>query len=208
MRRIEKGQEPAAWTRHRLTPGAVYEPSEALRESLLKEQGYICAYCMRRIPVKDGNSNETSRIEHILCRERHADLQLDYRNMVICCPGAIDGTFHCDKSKGNRDITFDLSQQRCMDTLSYGSGDGTIRSSDNTYDRELNDVLNLNHALLKKNRSMTLKGVINRLNQRHSWKKSQIRTLLNEWDSKDGDGYYKPYNGIVVWFLKKKLEQK
>lgn len=205
MRKINKGQEPASWTKHRLTQGAVYEPSEELRESLLKEQGNICAYCMRRIPVKDENSNETSRIEHILCRQKHTERQLDYRNMVICCPGAIDGNFHCDKSKGNRDITFDLFQQHCIDTLSYSTGDGTIRSSDGTYEMEINEVLNLNHALLKKNRQMTLKGVINRLNQKNSWKQSQIRTLLNEWDNKDSQGSYKPYNGIVVWFLKKKL---
>ena len=128
--------------------------------------------------------------------------------MVICCPGAVDGNFHCDKSKDNSDITFDLFQQRCMDTLSYSTGDGTIRSSDDTYDREINEVLNLNHALLKRNRHRTLTGVINQLNKKDSWKRSQIRTLLNEWDSKDGEGIYKPYNGIVVWFLKKKLGQK
>ena len=121
---------------------------------------------MRRIPTKDSNSNETSRIEHILCRERHAGLQLDYRNMVICCPGAIDGNFHCDKSKGNSDITFDLFQQRCMDTLSYVTGDGAIRSSDDTYDREINEVLNLNNALLKRNRQMTLNGIIRQLKKR------------------------------------------
>lgn len=208
MRKIDKGREPASWTRYRQTPGAVYEPSEDLRESLLKEQGFICAYCMRRIPTKDSNSNETSRIEHILCRQKYPERQLDYRNMVICCPGAVDGNFHCDKSKDNSDITFDLFQQRCMDTLSYSTGDGTIRSSDDTYDREINEVLNLNHALLKRNRHRTLTGVINQLNKKDSWKRSQIRTLLNEWDSKDGEGTYKPYNGIVVWFLKKKLGQK
>ena len=83
-----------------------------------------------------------------------------------------------------------------------------IRSSDDTYDREINEVLNLNHALLKRNRHRTLTGVINQLNKKDSWKRSQIRTLLNEWDSKDGEGTYKPYNGIVVWFLKKKLGQR
>ena len=208
MRRIDKGPEPTAWIRYRKTPGAVYEATDELRESLLKEQGYICAYCMRRIPTKDSNSNETSRIEHILCRERHAGLQLDYRNMVICCPGAIDGNFHCDKSKGSSDITFDLFQQRCMDTLSYGTRDGAIRSSNNTFDQEINEVLSLNNALLKRNRQMTLNGIIRQLKKKNSWKQSQIRTLLNEWDSKDNEGHYKPYNGIVVWYLKKKLGQR
>ena len=86
--------------------------------------------------------------------------------MVICCPGAIDGNFHCDKSKGNSDITFDLFQQRCMDTLSYGTGDGAIRSSNNTFDLEINEVLSLNNALLKRNRLMTLNGIIRQLKKK------------------------------------------
>ena len=63
---------------------------------------------MRRIPHKDKNSNENSRIDHILSRDKHPDMKLDYGNMVICCPGAISGNFHCDKFKGEEDITFSL----------------------------------------------------------------------------------------------------
>jgi hypothetical protein len=59
MRRIEKNIEPREWTEYRLTQdNPPYESKLELRESLLKEQGYICAYCMRRIPVKDDNSKD------------------------------------------------------------------------------------------------------------------------------------------------------
>ena len=97
MRKIDKRPEPKVWVEYRQTPGAKYEAISELRSSLLEEQGYVCAYCMRRIPVKDRNSNETSRIEHVLSREKHPDRELDYHNMVICCPGAISSDFHCDK---------------------------------------------------------------------------------------------------------------
>ena len=101
MKKIAKSKEPKEWTKYRLTPGVKYSPIPELREALLKEQGYLCAYCMRRIPTKDSNSDETSRIEHVKSRKNHPELQLDYSNMVICCPGAIgDGvSFHCDKSR-------------------------------------------------------------------------------------------------------------
>ncbi|MDM8338404.1 hypothetical protein [Mediterranea massiliensis] len=108
MRKIEKQSEPREWTAHRLTPGAKYEAKPELREALLKEQGYLCAYCMRRIPIRDTNSNETTRIDHILSRRNHPELQLNYSNMVVCCPGAITSDFHCDKQKGENDITFNL----------------------------------------------------------------------------------------------------
>lgn len=74
MRKIIKQSEPKEWMVYRrFTPEADYEANPELRKSLLEEQGYICAYCMRRIPVRDKNSNETSRIEHILSREKHPD---------------------------------------------------------------------------------------------------------------------------------------
>ena len=207
MRKKDKNAEPKEWTAYRQTPGAVYQSKPELRSSLLEEQGYICAYCMRRIPAKDANSNETTRIDHILCREKHEDRKLDYRNMVICCPGAIDCKFHCDKSKGNNDVSFNLFDQSFIDTLSYSTKDGTIKCGIEQYDTEINEILNLNHSLLKNNRKSTLKGVIQQLQKKRRWKATQIRKLLSHWDAKDRDGQYKPYNGIVVWYLKKRLNQ-
>lgn len=43
MRKINKNREPKEWTRHRLTSGADYEAIPELRQSLLEEQGYLCA---------------------------------------------------------------------------------------------------------------------------------------------------------------------
>ncbi len=205
MRKINKGAEPAAWLEYRLTPGVDYQAIPALRESLLKEQGYICAYCMRRIPHRDNNSNEYSRIDHIKSRSEYPDLKLDYRNMVICCPGAIDNDFHCDKSKGEKSISFDLFSDAFIDTISYKSSDGTIESSNVIYDNEVNNVLNLNNALLKKSRLQVLDAVIIRLGEKASWTVADIRRFISDWDTKHGGKFYE-YNGIVLWYLKKKLK--
>lgn len=206
MRKILKQLEPREWTKHRLTPGAKYEAVPELRKALLEEQGYLCAYCMRRIPIRDTNSNESTRIDHILSRTKHPELQLNYSNMVVCCPGAITSDFHCDKQKGENDITINLFEDHFFDTLSYSSKDGRIKSSDAESDRQINELLNLNHALLKRNRLKTLRGVILMLN-RIGWTSSNIRHQIEIWNQKDQQGHYKPYNSIVVWFLKKKMEQ-
>lgn len=50
---ITKNKEPKEWTEYRNTPGVDYQAIPELVQSLLKEQGYICAYCMRRIPQQD-----------------------------------------------------------------------------------------------------------------------------------------------------------
>lgn len=210
MIRIDKSKEPKSWTQHRLTPGAKYEATPDLKDSLLEEQGYICAYCMRRIPVSDKGTDETTRIEHVnpqssLSREE----AMDYRNMVICCPGAMASTSkkqcHCDRHKGESKVSFNPFDQNFLNTLSYKS-DGTIKSSNGKYDKELNDVLNLNIAILKANRKAVRKQLIESLGAR-VWKKGDIEKILKTYSEKDSEGKKKEYCGVVIEYLTKKLRQ-
>ena len=215
MIKIEKQAEPREWTEYRLTPGADYEAKPFLAKSLLDEQGYICAYCMRRIPHCDKGSNESHRVEHIKCRDRYDDLKLVYSNMLICCPGNINGYWHCDKLKDNDDISFSPFDQNFIDSLGYKSHDDTIFSTNPVWDWELNKVLNLNNALLMQNRKSVLKGVISMLNRNRgkdgAWKKAGVKAVLDKWKVKhlerfkdEGECYvYYPYCGIVIWYLEK-----
>lgn len=59
---------------------------------------------------------------------------------------------------------------------------------------------------MKRNRQNTLLGVIKYLN-RNGWTVTNINRQIRMWDNKDDEGYYKEYNGIVLWYLKKKLKQ-
>ena len=54
MRKIVKGLEPLAWREFRNTPGVKYEAKPELRDALIQEQGYICAYACNayRLMVK------------------------------------------------------------------------------------------------------------------------------------------------------------
>jgi uncharacterized protein (TIGR02646 family) len=197
---------------YRTTPGVDYQSIPELVESLLKEQGYICAYCMRRIPCRDKISNEDHHIEHILSRDNHPDKKLDYHNMVICCPGHIGDKDHCDRLKGEKDVSFNLFDDQFIATLSYKT-DGEIVSSNKQYNDEINDVLNLNTPLLKANRKDCWNGVVQNLvtlKKDKAWDKATLRQHLQKYSSlhdKNGKLQHIPYCGIVIYNLQKKLKQ-
>lgn len=70
MIEIKKGQEHKAWTNRKCTPGVDYNATPELKSALLEEQGYLCAYCMRRI------SYENMKVEHIKSRSVYTDLKI------------------------------------------------------------------------------------------------------------------------------------
>lgn len=205
MIQINKGIEPVEWTAKKATPGFTeYEPIPELRDALLIEQGYICAYCMRRIPAKDVKVDATSKIEHIKSQEDRKDLQLNYANMAICCPGNLNDEPHCDKLKGNSSVSFNLHTQALQQSIEYASRDGLIRSANTTWNKEMNELLNLNHTMLKANRKEALWGVIEYLNK-VNWTTQAVNNKLNQWRQLNAEGKYFEFCGIIIWYLEKKL---
>lgn len=208
MIRIIKTREPRSWTEHRLTDGAQYEASSDLRDALLADQGYLCAYCMRRIPTQDKGTTETTRIEHIIPQSKISiEEAMDYRNMVICCPGAMESTSekecHCDRHKGENPISFTPLDPNFINTLSYKT-DGSITSTNTIYDQEINNVLNLNLEILKANRKAVRNQLITLLGK-NDWKKGDIEKVLRIYSEKDKDGKKKEYSGVVISYLTKKI---
>ena len=219
---IKKNPEPREWLEYRCTPGVDYQSFPELVDSLLEEQGYICAYCMRRIPCKDRlykrngktyvHTNEDHRIEHMLSRENHDDKKLDYSNMVICCPGHIGNEDHCDRLKDNKDISFSPLDPHFIATLSYKI-DGEIVSSEDKYNNELNDVLNLNTPILKENRKNAREAVkkeLIALKGEKPWNKAILSKYIKKYSYKTEKGgklKLTPYCGVVLFFLQKKLKQ-
>ena len=211
MIKIDKGSEPNSWMLIRRTPGMTYDASDKtdLRASLLKEQGFICGYCMRRVNAAN------SRIEHLKpqslsLRQGKPEETLDYSNMIVCCDGDINGSnaekqFHCDRHKKETPIHFTPFTQHPIDSISYSSKTGEIKSSDSIINDDINKVLNLNLGRLKENRLAVLRGVIVMLGTKKDWKKSEIQSLLNNYISKDANGQKKAYCGIVIWFLSSRL---
>ncbi|MCX2479743.1 hypothetical protein OQY15_11655 [Pedobacter sp. MC2016-15] len=202
---INKGVEPIEWSEKKATPGFTkYEPIPALRDALLEEQKNICAYCMRRIPVKDAGITESSKIEHLKSRHRHPALDRDYNNMVVCCPGSIDGSAHCDKSKAHEDLTFSPFNTAVQKSIAYSTKDGTIKSSTPSWDTDINNVLCLNNARLKETRAKVIEGVQKVLSQK-KFSAKELNKMLTDWSTPTAKGY-KPFCGVVIWYIEKKLK--
>lgn len=99
MIRIEKKREPRDLSEYRKLPYASYEGMHGastgrdngedvyhvVLDSLIKEQGCLCAYCMRTIPEKRGTPAAT--IEHIIPQSKDPEKALSYQNMLAVCSG-------------------------------------------------------------------------------------------------------------------------
>ena len=107
MRYIKKLPEPEklrAARRDGLTgyDDMTKEVRDEVKMQLLREQGYICAYCMRCIQHHPDFSPKEMQIEHYIAQSSETGkqdplLSIDYRNMLGVCPGGKDrGAHHFD----------------------------------------------------------------------------------------------------------------
>jgi len=186
MRAIEKGQPPKELIEYKQQPGAEYDGpnftpvKDAIREQLLKEQGYLCAYCMKRIDVYN------MKIEHWQSQSNYSDAQLDYNNMLACCmgnEGKPPKEQTCDTRKGNMDLTYSPSKphHRIESRIRF-IADGKILSGEPAFNGEIRDVLNLNQARLIRNRKVILNTIQDELNKRPGRRtRAEIRKFLLRW---------------------------
>lgn len=195
-----------------------------LHQSLLEEQGYICAYCMQRIDHK-------GKIEHWKGQAKSRtpetlDLELDYNNMLAVCTGEAPEHqgFHCDtmrsqyQSRNKGDLTLNPTNEIHVENLKYLSN-GTIYYDNpslaaqtekelSDIDKELQKYLNLNHLYLIDQRARAYDDafqiIFNFIKQKKDKAFIQLakQKLLKQWQMRYDDGF-KPYCGIVLYFLQK-----
>lgn len=100
---IKKGREPSKLLEYRRQEFASYAgmPADIKQDvirHLLSEQGYICAYCMKRIGTGYGKHRAT--IEHLIPQAISTEAQrLNYHNMVAVCWGNRNADSNEDKSR-------------------------------------------------------------------------------------------------------------
>lgn len=186
----------------------------AIRKTLLREQGHLCAYCMQRIDLPN------MTIEHYIPQnpsDREADdmLSIDYNNMLAVCSGNIDGAnrksdLTCDKHRGNIPLTVDPRDEYSIEKICY-KDDGTMYSLDPNINRDLDETLNLNctTTLFKQNRKSVLdvvkQGILKRSAENRIAKR-QLENMLAKLQTKN-DEKYVPFCGIAIWYLRKKLSR-
>lgn len=128
---------------------------DKIREALLIEQHYLCAYCMSSI---ENNPLHTT-IEHWLPLSKSKETALDYRNFLATCKGGSDidasvlkGTrlLCCDANKGDNDtLTLDPRNKEMLSGITYLS-DGIMEYQDtplfdcSAIQNDIDKVLRLN----------------------------------------------------------------
>jgi uncharacterized protein (TIGR02646 family) len=225
MKYIQKNlREPQALKEYReTTPNATYggyvDTEHKLKEALLEEQGYICAYCMGKISNLELNENHKPKIEveHLKPQKKYPHLSLDYSNMLAVCNGLSKPyphnkkIQHCDKTedgKANGQVELQklnpLNKSNSEDLLMYDLN-GKIKSKTNNeiVENDLNTVLNLNNDVLIKHRRVILDKVKSDLMQEkpmQQWTQSLFDKHLSLWQNKI-KGKYRQYCMVAIWFL-------
>lgn len=220
MIEIKKSKEPNELLTYRLQEYASYKdmPSdikEVVLDSLMEEQGHLCAYCMRRIPVKNGHP--TATIEHLNPQNSVSEEEkLNYRNMLAVCPGNRNATDNNDKScdafRGSlpttkQGLTVNPLNASTLRKIKY-KGNGIIYSDNEIIDSDLNEKLNLNckAMLLPECRANALRALQEEVMRNYPGRsagKDYFKRLLEKYTR--ADSYKAPYVGILIKWLETKV---
>lgn len=226
MKYIKKGKEPQTLTDKRNTEGTIYECAQKdWQEDLLKEQGHLCAYCMRRISLDRKNGKPSIEIEHYLSRKLHPDLSLRWENMIGVCNGDTGSETHCDKSKGKNNsegvfvkgkangevklnILNPLEINKSEKVITYSlSGEifANVKDTElqNKITEDLDIILNLNDEKLKEYRKEAIDLAKKLLIDKYptgNWTLKQIEREIEEWKNQK-NGKYRPFCQAAIWFL-------
>ncbi|PIF34541.1 uncharacterized protein (TIGR02646 family) [Flavobacterium sp. 9] len=223
MRRIVKKGEPKELIDYKLSNKDVKKNLDyrylgakergPLKETLIMEQGYLCAYTMKRI------SMDTCHIEHIkpegLCREQaNRGLQtvsdLDYLNMVACFPkeGMSSKIRYGAQFKDNwwdddgRNFISPLASN-CEDQFSFdikGNISGTTVSARTTI-----DVLKLDHGSLTEDRKRAIDTFLYGENQKPISKAKAQSALIEIMQLQSG--MYPQFCLTIKWALQEHISR-
>lgn len=193
-------------------------PKDDLRQSLLDEQHYLCAYCMKRIE----NDSMHTKIEHWNSISEKKT-SMDYNNFLAVCTGGEkvnishdeDRILCCDSLKGERKLSINPLSQEHMDKVKY-TKDGRIYTDNPIFNEDINNVLGLNGKLDKKGQLVCdtatglVKGrrdayrkseaVIKVLKKRNKYSSANIQNRIRKFMNADKRD---EFVGTTVYFLKK-----
>ena len=193
----------------------------ALRMQLLQEQGYLCAYCMRRI-----KNDESTTIEHLIPITIDGKRALSYQNMLACCDGGRGSSdknkiLCCDAAKGDQEITFSPLKKEHIGKIRYNK-DGFIRiyPEDPQMMRDINDVLKLNGEYDADGTFLADTSTMIVFGRKLAYQKAQqfisglaIRDKLNasvikkKIDEIERASEKDEYAGVLLYVLKRKLRE-
>lgn len=212
MRKIDKGVSPVwfeQWKedfRHREGREPIYKKDfygaekPRLREELLKEQGYICCYCMKRI------NNNTSHIEHFWPKGEFSSSDMDYANMLASCESESGGEY-CGHKKNDwyiDDMVIPTSPG--IEDLFRYLEDGSIKA--NRKDRragaanQMIENLGLDSFHLKRNRRQAIEA--SEVYDDVDYMEEDIRSFIDYYNHRI-DGKFEPYCQCIIDCLNRQI---
>lgn len=190
-------------------------PKQEMLSDLLKEQGYLCAYTMKRITAT------TAHIEHIYPRgltkeqtkqtqeqiPKYQNLELEWHNLVATFPenGACA---YGEKQKENYDPENGFISPINLDVKKHFKfkQDGEIEGLTNEA-RTTIDVLNLNHEILKNNRKIKIQTAITHAMNKNTTV-SNVQKRIEQLRQLNTKGEYEEYCEATAQRLEKIISQK
>ncbi|WP_044206603.1 retron system putative HNH endonuclease [Flammeovirga sp. OC4] len=213
MRKIDKqaSNEPQSLKNHRSTPNTNFDGLDKsdLQDALLREQFFLCAYCMCRINKKNIN------IEHYKPKSKYNNLELIYSNLFGVCDGGENipltsgkkRKLHCDKKKANQELLKLNPLTNSVDLL-YFTQDGTVKSSDSDISTDIK-LLGLNEGIfLKKHRANLLKSLqseYSRLRGKSLAERNNFLRSKKKFYSQGFEGKLPEYCQVALQWIEKKL---
>lgn len=171
-------------------PQATYDSPEfaqyrsKLKEELVKEQKYLCAYCCCRI---DTSKSHNEHIEPRHPKNKVSNRSLDYNNVIASCYG-YKGEKTCGSKKENEydeDQFISPLDSSCEDIFRYYPN-GEMEGNKYTI-----DLLNLNSYKLKQAREAVYNTIM-------EMDKETIQLCyLNE-----SDGKLEPFVNVIKWYIR------
>jgi uncharacterized protein (TIGR02646 family) len=241
MKLIQKQPEPNYLTNHRLKVNTIddgikiktdydsfckeiglgdIQPPTGFRKHLLDEQGYLCAYCMRRIPhkhIEKDIEKDDMKVEHRTSQTDKESIakkfDITHANMFACCMGneGMKEKFQtCDTRKKDATITINPTDKLHIDTIKYGL-DGLITSTNPAFEVDINRTLNLNEKNLQKRREAIYQVVDKKTKDAYRTlkdRKTKNEYLNREIESwlKTKDSKHKEYCMVAVVYLRSRIK--
>ena len=209
MKHIRKGRTPAALVKFKRdnaqTPHVLAyanlpgDAKRALVKKMLREQGRLCAYTMRRIGGNGDGQPADFHVEHIRSQKEHPELRLDYFNIVLCSPGADKprcewgAKFKDDASVNELNFLSPLRAD-CETRLAFRP-DGRVLAADATDEpaKATIGILNLNHYELVTERARAMRALGLGRDVRRRLGPTEAGRLYKTLGLANGDGDFEPF---------------
>ncbi len=195
---------------------------QLLKTALLKEQGYICAYCLRAISLDRNKELNKPKIEveHYKSQENFQNEDLNYMNMLGVCNGKIIGKDdeiieHCDKSrkyiKGKKTHSLEFKilnpiiKGKNENLVTYDLNGKIVSKSNNKEVEDDINMLNLNNKKLidfRLDAWLKARKKFEKENPQKSDKRWNIEMFdreIEKYKSKNSEGKYKAYCQFIIW---------